>query len=279
MVRPEARRLAVRHVQHAFGLSERSACRALGVPRATQRYESLREPQDTLLGRMRELAAKRPRAGYRTLYRLLRREGSPANHKRVYRLYRLDGLSLRIKRRKRRAATKREAPPPVSRPNDRWAMDFVSDATTDGRRFRILTLVDTFTRRAPGVVVERSIGGPRVVRFLDEVAAQRGYPKSITVDNGPEFISNVLDQWAHAHGVTLHFSRPGKPVDNAFIESFNGRLRDECLNTNWFYGLEQARELIGEWLRDYNDERPHSSLAGLTPAEYERKQLRTSAVA
>lgn len=279
MVKPEARRLAVRHVQHAFGLSERSACRALGVPRATQRYEARREPQDALLGRMRELAAKRPRAGYRTLYRLLRREGSEANHKRVYRLYRNDGLSLRIKRRKRRAASKREAPPPVCRPNDRWAMDFVSDATTDGRRFRILTLIDTFTRRVPGVVVERSIGGPRVVRFLDEVAAKQGYPKSITVDNGPEFISNVLDQWAHAHGVTLHFSRPGKPVDNAFIESFNGRLRDECLNTNWFYGLEQARELIDEWLRDYNDERPHSSLAGLTPAEYERKQLRTSAAA
>jgi putative transposase len=155
-------------------------------------------------------------------------------------------------------------------------MDFVSDSTSDGHRFRILTLIDTFTRRAPGVVVERSISGFRVARFLDQLAAIHGYPKTITVDNGPEFISNALDQWAHAHGVHLHFSRPGKPVDNAFIESFNGRLRDECLNMNWFYGLEHAREIIGEWLEDYNQRRPHSSLAGLTPVEYEKAQLRTS---
>ena len=241
MVRPEVRRQAVRHVQAAFGLSERSACRALGVSRASQRYVARKPPQDSLLRRMRALATKRPRAGYRTLYRLLRREGSDVNHKRVYRLYRADGLSLRVKRRKRRAASKREQPPAVTRPGERWAMDFVSDSTSDGHRFRILTLIDTFTRRAPGVVIERSISGARVVRFLEEVAKTAGYPKTITVDNGPEFISNALDQWAHAHDVTLHFSRPGKPVDNAFIESFNGRLRDECLNTNWFYGLEHAR--------------------------------------
>ena len=134
-------------------------------------------------------------------------------------------------------------------------------------------------RDSVGVVIERSISGARVVRFLEEVAKVDGYPKTITVDNGPEFVSNALDQWAHPHGVTLHFSRPGKPVDNAFIESFNGRLRDEYLNTNWFYGLEHAREVVGEWLKDYNDERPHSSPAGLTPTEYERAQLRTSAVA
>lgn len=278
MVRPEVRREAVRHVQKSFGMSERSACRALGVPRATQRYLARKQPQESLVRRLRELARQRPRAGYRTLYRLLRREGVDANHKRVYRLYRDDGMSLRVKRRKRRAATKRVEPPAVTRPGERWAMDFVSECTSDGHRFRILTLIDTFTRRAPGVVIERSIGGPRVVRFLEEMAAVHGYPKTITVDNGPEFISNALDQWAHAHGVTLHFSRPGKPVDNAFIESFNGRLRDECLNTNWFYGLQHARDVIAEWLIDYNEKRPHSSLAGLTPAEYERTQLRTSAV-
>lgn len=266
-------------MQTAFGLSERSACRAVGVPRATQRYASCKEPQEPLLARMRELAAKRPRAGYRTIYRLLRREGRDANHKRVYRLYRADGLSLRVKRRKRRAASKREQAPAVLLPNDCWAMDFVSDCTSDGKKFRILTLIDVCTRRAPGVIVERSISGARVVRFLDEIAGNLGYPKAITVDNGPEFISNALDQWAHAHGVTLHFSRPGKPVDNAFIESFNGRLREECLNINWFYGLEDAREIIGCWIIDYNETRPHSSLAGLTPAEYERKQFRTSAVA
>jgi putative transposase len=276
MVRPAVRRQAVCDVQSAFGLSERGACRALGMARATHRYKSQRGSQDELLARMRKLAAARPRAGYRMLVRLLRREGVDANHKRIYRIYRLEGLAIRVKRRKRLAASPRQALWPVTKANDRWAMDFVSDSTTDGHRFRILTLIDTFTRRAPGVVVERSIGGHRVARFLDQVAAKLGYPKSITVDNGPEFISNALDQWAHARGVQLHFSRPGRPVDNAFIESFNGRLRDECLNTNWFYGLEQAREVIGAWLEDYNERRPHGSLGGLTPMEYEKEQLRTS---
>jgi putative transposase len=275
MVRPANRREAVRYVQQTFGLSERRACRTLGVARASHRYKSCRAT-DEVVPRMRQLAADRPRAGYRTLGRLLRREGHSVNHKRVYRIYRQEGLSLRVKRRRRRAASPRATPPPVTRPGDRWAMDFVSDRTTDGHRFRILTLIDTFTRRAPGVVIERSIGGPRVVRFLDQVAATMRYPKTITVDNGPEFISNTLDQWAHAHGVHLHFSRPGKPVDNAFIESFNGRLRDECLNTNWFYGLEHAREVVNDWIEDYNERRPHSSLDGLTPAEYERAQSRTS---
>ena len=180
-----------------------------------------------------------------------------------------------MKRRRRLAASPRQVPRPATRPWQRWAMDFMSDSTTDGHRFRIRTLVDIFSRRGPGVIVERSIGGTRVVAFLDEVAAVHGYPESLNVDNGPEFISKALDQWAHAHGVTLYFSRPGKPVDNAFIESFNGRLRDECLDTNWFYGLQQAREVIDAWLKDYNEHRPHSSLAGLTPVEYE-KQVRTS---
>jgi putative transposase len=275
MVRPAVRRQAVCHVQSVFGLSERGACRALGMARATHRYKSRREPQDDLLGRLRKLAAARPRAGYRMLVRILRREGVGANHKRIYRIYRQEGLSIRVKRRKRLAASPRQVLWPVTKANDRWAMDFVSDSTTDGHRFRILTLIDTFTRRAPGVVVERSIGGHRVARFLDQVAAKLGFPRSISVDNGPEFISNALDQWAHAHDVQLHFSRPGRPVDNAFIESFNGRLRDECLNTNWFYGLEQAREVIAAWLEDYNECRPHGSLGGLTPLEYEKAQLRT----
>jgi len=278
MVKPATRRQAVRYVQSTYGLSERGSCRALGMSRATQRYARRRGEPEELLARLRELAAKRPRAGYRTLGRLLEREGLQVNHKRVYRLYRAEGLSIRVKRRRRLAASPRQAAPAVTRPGERWAMDFVSDSTTDGHRFRILTLIDPFTRCAPGVVVERSISGVRVVRFLEQVAAKSGYPRTITVDNGPEFISNALDQWAHAHGVQLLFSRPGKPVDNAFIESFNGRLRDECLNENWFYGLEQARETVGEWITDYNERRPHSSLAGRTPAEYE-KQIRTSVLA
>lgn len=275
MVKPAARRAAVAHVQSQLGLSERGACRALGVPRATLRYASQRKQDEELLARMRDLAAKRPRAGYRTLGRLLIREGLRVNHKRVYRLYRAEGLAVRVKRRRRLAASPRQPQPIVAKPGDCWAMDFVSESTSDGHRLRILTLIDVYSRRSPGFIVERSISGHRVVRFLEQLAATDGYPKVITVDNGPEFISNALDQWAHAHGVQLRFSRPGKPVDNAFIESFNGRLRDECLNTNWFYGLEHAREVIAAWLEDYNERRPHSSLDGLTPAEYER-QVRTS---
>jgi putative transposase len=269
------RRQAVCHIQAAFGLSERSACRALGMARASQRYKVKKAVPVELVARMHSIAATRPRAGYRMLRRLLLRDGVRVNHKRIYRLYREQGLSIRVKRRHRLAASPRQVLPPVTKAGERWAMDFVFDRTTDGHRFRILTLIDTFTRRAPGVIVERSISGLHVARFLDKLAATHGYPKIITVDNGPEFISNALDQWAHAHAVQLHFSRPGKPVDNAFIESFNGRLRDECLNTNWFYGLEQARQTINEWLEDYNQRRPHSSLGGLTPAEYEKMQVRT----
>jgi putative transposase len=188
------------------------------------------------------------------------------------------GLTVRIKRRKRLAASPRVAPPSPSRPGQRWSMDFVCDHTAEGLRFRVLTLVDDFSRRSPGLLVERSISGSRVVRFLEELARVNGRPETIVIDNGPEFISNALDQWAHAHNVRLHFIRPGRPVENAFIESFNGKFRDECLNANWFHGLDHAREVIAEWLEDYNERRPHSPLGGLTPTEFERAQERTSAL-
>jgi putative transposase len=278
MVRPAVRRQAVVYVQEEYGLSERGACRALEVPRATHRYESRRPPQDALIAELRRLAVQRPRFGYRRLHVLLRRNGILVNHKRVHRLYRLEGLSVRVKRRKRQAAAPREAPLPPATPMQRWSMDFVSDATAEGFRFRVLTLVDDFSRKSPGLLVERSIGGHRVVRFLEQLALTHGYPQAIVSDNGPEFISNALDQWAHAHHVRLHFIRPGRPVDNAFIESFNGRFRDECLNANWFHGLEHAREIINAWWEDYNTCRPHSSLDGLTPLEFERAQKRTSEV-
>jgi putative transposase len=278
MVRPAVRRQAVEHVQEAFGLSERSACRALGFPRASHRYESTRVDAPELVAKLRKLAVERPRFGYRRLHRMLRRAGVMVNHKRIYRLYRIEGLTVRIKRRKRLAASPRVAPPPPVRVCQRWSMDFVCDHTAEGIRFRVLTLVDDFSRRSPGLLVERSIGGGRVVRFLEELARLNGYPETIVIDNGPEFVSNALDQWAHAHDVRLHFIRPGRPVENAFIESFNGKFRDECLNANWFHGLEHAREIVSEWLEDYNERRPHSSLGGLTPMEFERAQERTSAL-
>jgi putative transposase len=278
MVRPAVRRQAVEHVQEAFGISERSACRALGFPRASHRYESSRIEDPEFVAKLRKLAVERPRFGYRRLHLMLLRAGETVNHKRVYRLYRLEGLTVRIKRRKRLAASPRVGPPMPTRPGQRWSMDFVSDNTSEGLRFRVLTLVDDFSRRSPGLLVERSIGGGRVVRFLEDLARVNGYPETIVIDNGPEFVSNALDQWAHAHDVRLHFIRPGHPVENAFIESFNGKFRDECLNANWFHGLEHAREIVSEWLEDYNERRPHSSLGGLTPMEFERAQERTSAL-
>jgi putative transposase len=278
MVKPAGRRLAVQHVQEAYGLSERSACRALGFPRASHRYDSTREEPAQLVASMRKLAMERPRFGYRRLHLLLRRAGFEVNHKRVYRLYRLEGLTVRVKRRKRLAASPRVAPPRPTHAGQRWSMDFVCDHTAEGLRFRVLTIVDDFSRRSPGLLVERSIGGGHVARFLDAIARVDGYPGSIVIDNGPEFISNALDQWAHSHEVRLHFIRPGHPVENAFIESFNGKFRDECLNTNWFHSLAEARETVAQWLEDYNQRRPHSSLGGLTPTEFERAQERTSAV-
>jgi putative transposase len=280
MVTPAIRRLVVGHVMKVHDVSERRACSALKVSRTSIRYCSTRKEPTKLVAAMREIAKERPRAGYRGIHRLLRRRGHKVNHKRVYRLYRREGLSVRTKRRRRFAASPRIELPTAKRPNQCWAMDFVSDHLASGRRFRILTIVDRFSRRCPGALVDTSIPGRRVARFLDELAATCGaYPELITVDNGPEFISNALDQWASERGVKLVFSRPGKPVDNAFIESFNGRFRDECLNANWFYSFDEAKNVIERWIKDYNEERPHSALGGLTPIEYEKAQIQTSRVA
>lgn len=280
MVTPAIRRQVVGVlVESALEMSERRACKAIGVPRSSIRYESVAQEPVELIAAMREIAAKRPRAGYRGIHRQLRKRGIHVNHKRVYRLYKREGLKLRTKRRRRFAASPRMNLAKVTRPNQRWGMDFVSDHLVDGRRFRCLTVVDHFSRRSPGILVDTSITGERVTRFLDELAFTRGLPTEITVDNGPEFISNALDQWATLHGVTLIFSRPGKPVDNAFIESFNGRFRDECLNANWFRTLSEAKTLINNWWTDYNEHRAHSALGDMTPIEYEEAQIRTQRVA
>jgi putative transposase len=190
------------------------------------------------------------------------------NHKRTERIYREEGLALRRKRRRKGAAGARIVLPPAQRPNERWSMDFVSDSVVTGRRFRALTVVDNFSRECPVIEVDTSLGGARVVGVLERLSETRGLPEVITVDNGPEFVGKALDEWAYRRGVKLNFIRPGKPIENAFAESFNGRLRDECLNTNWFINLKQAREIIENWREDYNQVRPHSSLNNLTPAEY-----------
>ncbi len=269
MVKPTDRRQAVGSIRASYEFSERRACRVLGLSRSSHRYASRRREPTELLERLRAHAASRPRFGYRRLHLLLRRDGEQVNHKRVYRLYRLEGLSVRTKRRKRMVAAPRTVLPPPTRPNQRWSMDFVSDVTEKSRRFRVLTLVDDFTRRCMALVVDTSFSGKRIGRVLNELAAVHRHPQTIVVDNGPEFTSNALDQWAYQRGAKLHFIRPGKPVENAYIESFNGKFRDECLNSNWFADLLHARSVIEAWRVDYNDVRPHSSLDGLSPSEYE----------
>jgi putative transposase len=259
-------------VQDRFGVSERRGCVALRFHRSSQRYRATRDDQAPLRLRIREIAAVRVRYGYPRIHILLRREGWPVNRKRVYRLYRQEGLSLRHKRPRRHVmAARRSERPLATRPNEQWSMDFVSDALFDGRRIRALTLVDNYTREALAIVVDSGIRGEHVVEAVEAVAAWRGAPRLIRVDNGPEFVSKVLDRWAYERGVTLDFSRPGKPTDNAFVESFNGRLRDECLDTHWFLSLEDARAKIEAWRRDYNAFRPHTALGHLTPQEFAAK--------
>ncbi len=216
--------------------------------------------------RLRDLAIARVRYGYRRLHVLLRREGWRVNHKRVYRLYRLEGLGLRLKHRRKRVSAGRVVAPPATKPNARWAMDFMTDSLYAGRCFRMLTLVDTATRECPAIEVGQSLTGQRVVAVLNRLKVTRGLPHVISVDNGPEFISKALDAWAHDHGVHLAFSRPGTPTDNPYIEAFHGRLREACLDQHWLASLEDGRRIIEGWRQDYNNERPYGALGNRTPA-------------
>ncbi len=223
--------------------------------------------------RIRDLARARVSYGYRRLHILLQREGWEVNHKRVYRLYKQEGLMMRPKRHRRHvSACRRVERVTASHTNESWSMDFMSDELYDGRRIKLLTLVDNFTRESLAIEVDRSLGGQRVVEVLMEVAMKRGFPGKIRVDNGPEFTSKILDQWAYLNRVELDFIRPGKPTDNALIESFNGHFRQECLNENWFLSLADTREKIEEWRNHYNNERPHGSLGNLAPLEYQVAQ-------
>jgi putative transposase len=268
MVRPTARRQVVGHVRKKHGLSERRTCRLLGFWRGTMRYQSQRRVASELLEDLRQVAMERPRFGYRRLHVMLRRKGWSVNKKFVLRLVRENGWLVRRRQRKKLAAVPRVAVPQPTRPNEAWAMDFVFDGTAGGRSFRTLNVIDRFTRECLLIEVDTSITGQRVVAVLALLVAMRGKPQSIRIDNGPEFISKALDAWAFEHGIALHFIRPAKPAENGHIESFNGRLRDECLNQNWFVDLADAKEKVELWRKDYNEVRPHSSLGYLTPMEY-----------
>ena len=260
-------------------MSERRALRALAFPRSSHRYRLRRKDPVALRQRLRELAMARPRFGYRRLWVLLRREGWKVNHKKVYRLYREEGLYVRQKRRKKRASHVRIAPPPPQTINELWTIDFMQDATAQGTTLRVFGVLDIFSRDCVALHVARSIPSRSVTAVLDRAIARRQKPTAIQMDNGTEFTCNHFDFWAYARGVRLDFSRPGKPGDNPFIESFNGRLRDECLNVHWFSGLDDARRKIEDWRKDYNETRPHSSLGDLAPATYVAELLGLSQAA
>jgi putative transposase len=279
MVSPAQRRTWVRWVQDAFSVSERAACDAGGVARSAVRYQSVAAPQEPLRQRLRELAASRVAYGYRRLHVLLRRDGWPVNRKRIQRLYRDEGLTQQRKRLKRRkSATRRTVRPIPGAPNERWAMDFIHDYLADGTAMRVLSVVDCFTRECVGFIPARRFRADDVAAHLSRIGASRGLPPVIQCDNGTEFTSVALDHWAYWNHVQLDFSRPGKPTDNAAIESFHNSVRRECLTQHYFMNLTEADDLIERYRWDYNNDRPHSSLGNVPPAHFRAAVAITASV-
>jgi putative transposase len=268
MVGPAAKREAVARLQAELGLSERRACSIVSADRKMIRYRSCRPPDTELRLQLRELANARRRFGYRRLFVLLRQHGEPSGLNRIYRLYREEGLSVRKRRTRRRAVGARAPILVEARPNARWSLDFVHDQFANGRRFRILNIVDDVTRECLAAIPDTSIPGRRVARELTALIACRGKPGMIVSDNGTEFTCNDMLTWSEDHQIAWHFIAPGRPMQNGFCESFNGRMRDELLNETLFFGLDHARAKIAAWAADYNSQRPHSSLGYLTPAAY-----------
>ena len=256
-------------MREKVAISERRACRLMGLARSVLQYEPRIDAADAeLQGELRRLAAERRRFGYRRLHILLRRAGRPDNVKRVHRLYRAAGLQVQRRRRRERVAVEREVLLRPTAANQVWSMDFVMDALASGRRLKCLTIVDDFTKEAIDIAVDHGISGLAVTRVLDRVAQFRPLPRALRTDQGPEFTCRALDQWAYQRGVTLKLIQPGKPMQNGYIESFNGKFRDECLNEHYFVTLAEARVRIASWRLDYNERRPHSTLGYLTPAEF-----------
>lgn len=270
MVSVPQRRKAVRHFIGLYGISERRACALIGLSRTACRYKPRSEPQEALRQRIIEIARARVRYGYKRIHVLLKREGIHVNKKRVHRLYCLEGLQLRAKRPRRNVsgAHRKRDYIPSTRPNEAWAMDFVADQLATGNKFRVLTVVDTFTRECLATDIGARLRSENVVATLTRLCRERGAPKRIHCDNGSEFAGQMTDLWAYIHKVTLAFSRPGKPTDNAFIESLNGSFRDECLNCHWFESLSDAKLKIEAWRDDYNKSRPHRALNNLPPLQF-----------
>ena len=268
MVKPVVKRQAVDYVRKEHSLSTVRACRLIGISKSTFYYDAML-PNDTSLRKaLKNIAAKRRRWGYRRLMIILQRKGFFDNHKRIYRIYREERLQVPRRRRRRRAKGRVDKINVPEKPLQRWSMDFVHDGTARGQRLRMLNIVDDFTRECVAIEVDTSISGERVTRVLDKVIEYFGKPASLLMDNGPEFTGKALDQWAYKQKISLRFIEPGKPMQNGYVESFNGKFRDECLNEHWFFDVFDARRTIEEWREDYNKERPHSSLGYLTPEAF-----------
>jgi putative transposase len=268
MVTPAVERQAVVHLCASYEVSQRRACRTIGVDRTSMRYCSIRPDDEVLRGRLRELASQRRRFGYRRLLIMLRREGTHVNHKKLRRLYREERLQVRRRGGRKRALGTRAPMTIPQGPNQRWSLDFVSDQLGDSRRFRILAVVDDFTRECLALVADTSLSGLRVTRELDRIIAGRGRPAMCVSDNGSELTSMAILRWTQETRIEWHYIAPGKPTQNAFIESFNGRLRDELLNETIFASLADARVALSDWMIDYNTVRPHSAIGNVPPAVY-----------
>lgn len=267
-MKPAARREGVGYLQKSYPVSGRRACGLLGLSRGSWHYRAQVRDDGALREALKETAAQRRRWGYRMLTRVLRRQGFQDNHKRIYRVYREEGLQVPKRKKRKTRKWRGEKPRASTGMNQRWSMDFVSDQMADGRKLRMLTVVDDYSRQSLGIEVDTSLSGQRVCRVLDRLVEKNGHPERIVMDNGPEFTGKALDQWAYEHRVELQFIEPGKPVQNAFAESFNGTLRNECLNEHWFTSLADAKAIVENWRIDYNHVRPHSSLGNKTPAEF-----------
>ena len=273
MVTPTARRDAAHHLAGDHQVSARRACGLMGIRRSSFYYEPKAADDGPLREAIRKMAGERRRWGCPRITSRLHRQGWHDNHKRIERIYQEERLQVRRRRRKRMSQGERKPLPVPTEPNELWAMDFVHDMTVDGRKIKVLTLLDCYHREAMRLEADTSLNGVRVARTLEDVGAIRGYPKRIIIDNGPEFTSSALDAWAFARDVELHFIEPGKPNQNGYIESFNGKFRDECLNENWFVNLPDTRRIVEAWRQDYNEERPHSALDYMTPMEFLRSRV------
>jgi putative transposase len=273
VVAPKAKRACSEMLVTTHKMSERRACRLVGQSRSVKRYRSLKS-EEVIAEKVQTIAYEKRRYGYRRIHMILKREGVKINHKKVYRIYTQLGLRVKKRKSRRKALGERKVEALITKPNQRWALDFVSDALSDGRRIRLLPIIDVYTRQCLKLVVDTSLSGKSVVKALEEVIEEFGPPEEIVSDNGTEFTSNAILQWCHLKGLTWRYIAPGKPYQNGSIESFNGKLRDECLNENWFLSLKDAKMLIENWREEYNNERPHSALGGKTPNELGMEILR-----